>query len=254
MSYRKKISSRAKTALITGAAKGIGRATALRLARDGFNVVVNYKNSAKEALALSKLLARRGKTHLVVRADITNEKETKEMITKTIEKFGSLDVLVNNAAVNQTQPLSGLVIKNFDKILGTNLRGAILLTRLSLPFLKKAKSPRIIFITSETVFRGSQHRIAYVVSKGGLVGLTRALALELAPKKILVNAVVPDCIASDMFLKFSVEPIKKRIQGIPLRRLGKPDEVAAVIAFLASNDSSFITGQCIHVNGGTFLA
>lgn len=243
-----------KTALITGAAKGIGRATALRLAKDGFNVVVNYKSSAKEALALSRLLARRGKAHLVIRADITNREETKRMVKKTIEMFGSLDVLVNNAALNHTQTLSGLVVKNYDEVLNTNLRGAILLVRLSLSFLERAQSPRIIFVTSETAFRGSQHRVAYVVSKSGLAGLTRALALELAPKKILVNAVAPDCIASDMFLKFSVEPVKNRIRNVPLRRLGKPEEVASVIAFLASDESSFITGQCIHVNGGTFFA
>src|SRR3989344_8741125 len=144
-----------KTALITGAAKGIGRAAVLRLAEDGFNVVINYRSSAKEATGLSRLLARRGKEHLLFRADISDMEEVKKMIKRISERFGALDVLVNNAALNYTQSLSELTVRNYDRILDTNLRSAALLTKSSLPLLKKSSAPRIIFITSETAFRGS---------------------------------------------------------------------------------------------------
>jgi len=244
-----------RTALITGAATGIGRATVLRLARDGFRVVVNYKDSQtqKEVFSLAKILRQKDVEYLVIKADISKQERVKKMMDKIIKEFKSLDVVINNAGINQTQPFERLNLKDFDKVLETNLRGAILVTKYALPYLKKSPHPRIIFISSLNSFTGSPKRPAYVVSKSGILGITKALALELAPK-ILVNAVAPGYINTEMLKKFSSEPLNKKVKKIPLKRFGEPEEVANVISFLCSEDASYITGQCIHVNGGLFFA
>lgn len=243
-----------KTALVTGGAEGIGRAVVLRLAEDGYAVVVNYKDAKtrRQAVALGAELKKKKREHLIFRADITKENEVKALFAKIKDKYGLLGALVNNAGINQTESFELLNFNNFDKIIDTNLRGAMLVTKYSLPLLKKSSAPRIIFISSVNSFIGSPHRASYVVSKSGIVGLTRALAVELAPK-ILVNAVVPGYIDTNMFWKFSRGPLKEKIKRIPLQRLGKPEEVASVVSFLCSHDAPYITGQSIHVNGGLYL-
>ncbi len=243
-----------KTALITGGVTGIGRAAVLRLSDDGFRVIINYKGSEniEDIHFLNEILKRKDKEYLFIKADITKEIEIKNMINKVIKKFKRLDVLVNNAGINQTQSFQKLKLKDFDKILETNLRGAVLVTKYALPLLRKSKEPKIIFISSINSFLGSISRSSYIVSKSGILGLTKALALELAPK-ILVNTIVPGYINTQM-LKFGREPLNKKIKRIPLKRLGKSEEVAGLVSFLCSSDSSYITGQSIHINGGLFLA
>ncbi len=246
-------SNSTKIALVTGGVTGIGRAIVLRLTKDGFCVVVNYKNSEKEkeAFSLMRDLQSQNKECFLIKVDVSDENEVKEMIKKIRKRYKKLDVVVNNAGINQTQNFRRLKLKDFDKIMDTNLRGAVLVTKYSLTLLKKSESPKIIFVSSMNSFSGSPFRPAYIVSKIGVVGLMRSLALELAPK-ISVNAIVPGYIDTQM-LKFGREPLNKKTKRIPLKRLGKPEEVAGLVSFLCSSDSSYITGQSIHINGGLFL-
>jgi len=242
-----------KTALITGGARGIGRAIVLQLAADGFRVIVNYNKSKKEALELADILRQKNQDFLVIKADISKEKEAKKMMEVIRKKSKSLDVLVNNAGIIITQPFCNLKLNSFDKIIQTNLRGNILVTKYALPLLKKSNNSKIIFILSSSAFVGSSSQFAYVVSKAGLVGAVRALALELAPAGILVNGVVPGYVNTQM-----ASTVKKQMQAgikkIPLSRIGESQEVAALVAFLASAKNTYITGQCIHINGARFMA
>ena len=190
---------------------------------------------------------------MLVRADVAHESEVREMIRLINAKYGRIDLVINNAGANKTHSISAFNLKDFQNIMNVNLLGSIFVTKYALPLLKRAEDPRIIFVGSMNYFVGSPYRTAYNISKSGLIGLTRSLATELAPK-ICVNAVIPGYINTEMLKKFSIESPKKRIQKILLGRLGKPDDVANVVSFLCSKDSSYITGQCIHVNGGAYFA
>ncbi len=253
-STKRKYSLYPKTALVTGASSGIGRAIARRLAEDSFRVVINYKDveQEKNALVLAKILNRRTEA-IAIRADVAKEKDVEKMINAINKKFGSLDAVINNAGINQTQPIEYLNFSDFQKVMDINVFGAMLVTRYALPLLKKSKSGRIIFVSSANAFLGGRARAAYAASKSALLGVHRALALELAPK-ILVNSVVPGYIDTKMFRKFSREPVVKKLKRIPLHRIGRPEEVAAVVSFLCSDDASYVTGQSLHVNGGLFFS
>lgn len=242
-----------RTALVTGSSQGIGRAIVLRLADEGYNVVINYKKSRQEAVKLARLLDTKQKPYLVVEADITSKKQVKNMISKIIKKFQGLDIVVNNAGINQNTPFEKIKEEEFDNILNTNFKGAFFVTKYALPYLQKSKDARIIFLSSTNSFTGSPSRAIYSASKSSLLGLTKTLALELAPN-ILVNAIVPGYIETKMLMQYSSKPRREKLKGIPLKRFGKPEDIANAVAFLCSKDSSYITGQCLHVNGGYFLS
>jgi 3-oxoacyl-[acyl-carrier protein] reductase len=241
-----------KIALVTGGSRGIGRAIAEKLARDGFAVVLNYNKSRKLAMSITRKLQRQGCVCVPIKADVTNEKEVERMVRKVLRQFKRIDVLVNNAGINKMQSFKGMEREDYDKLMDTNLRGSIIVTKKTLPFLKKQVGAKIIFITSANAFIGSWRRPAYVISKAGLIGLIRALALELAPN-ILVNGIAPGYIKTRM-THFSPKELREKLKKIPLRRLGKPEEVAALVSFLASSQNTYITGQIIHINGGLFLS
>ncbi len=249
------LSNSERTALITGGITGIGRAITSRLARDGFSLAINYKGSEKNSFirSLRKELEFHNVKYVLIKADISKILEVERMIKIVEKNFGKVDALINNAGINQNQNFSNLDFSNFDKILDVNLRGAVMITKYTLPLFEKALLPRIIFISSVNAFVGSAARVAYTVSKSGLLGLTKALALELAPK-VLVNSIVPGYIDTDMFRRFKSENPYTKIKRIPLKRIGLPEDVAGAASFLCSPDSSYITGQCIHVNGGLFLS
>lgn len=241
-----------KVALITGGAGGIGGAITERLAEDGFSVVLNYNKSEKQAKKIARKLRQQGKHCLPIKADITNETAVTKMIKKTIATFKSLDVLVNNAGINRTQSFEEMTWPDYEELLDTNLRGAIIVTKQALPYLNKSKTAKIIFIASDNAFIGSSRRLAYVVSKSGILGLVKALTLELSPN-ILVNGIAPGYIETRM-TKFSKNELKEKLKKIPLKRLGKPEEVASLVSFLVSDDNTYMTGQVIHINGGLFLS
>lgn len=241
-----------KTALVTGSSRGIGRAIALRLSDDGYRVVINYRKSDQEAREVADILDKKGRQYLVIQADISKEKDVNRLTRTVISKYKSLDVLVNNAGINQNVTFGKMDVRQLNAILDTNLRGTISLTKSALPYLKKSRDPRVIFISSLNSFTGSHNRSAYIVAKSGILGLTKALALELSPK-ILVNAVVPGYIKTNMLKSFLSESPAQKLEKIPLGRFGEPEEIASVVSFLCSKDSTYVTGQCIHVNGGYYL-
>lgn len=241
-----------KIALVTGGAVGIGRAAVLRLAQDGFSIVVNYRSSKREADSLRRELDTIGVENLFVQADISNERSIKRMIAAIDNAFGRIDAIVHNAGINTPEGIRQVSVKDFDSVLGTNLRGPMLVTKHALPLLMKSSFPSLVFISTINVFRGSPEKLAYMASKAGLIGLARSLAVDLAPR-VRANVIVPGSIDTEMFRRLKSEPIVKRIKKIPLARIGDPKEVASVVAFLCSEDSSYITGQCIHVNGGAFF-
>lgn len=244
-----KTSSR-KVALVTGAGVGIGRAIATRLVQDGFYVLAHYHRSQKEARTLVQEL---GEEHVqTFKADLGVENEVQGLMKAITRNIGTLDVLVHNAAGNQTQTLRNLATRDFDRMMAVNVRSAALVSQGALPLLERSSSARIIFLSSINAFKGSPDKVAYVVSKAALLGLTHALALELAPK-ILVNAIAPGSINTAMFEKFKTESAAERAKKIPLKRIGTPEDIAGVVSFLASPDSAYITGECIHVNGGAYF-
>lgn len=252
---RSEIDTRTSTrrvALVTGGAVGIGRGTVERLARDGFSIVLHYHTSEKAAKALEKQLHSNGYNCTTLKADVSDEKQIKAMLSSMRKTFGRLDVVVNNAAINQAQHIAELDAQDFDMMFAVNVRGAALVTKYALPLLRKSRNARVIFISSINAFRGSTDKIAYVASKAAILGITRNLALELAPH-ILVNAIAPGSIDTEMFRKLKTESITERIKKIPLKRIGQPEDVASAVSFLCSPDSAYITGQCIHVNGGIFF-
>ncbi|MBI2635308.1 MAG: SDR family oxidoreductase [Parcubacteria group bacterium] len=251
----KKSSLYTKTALITGASSGIGRAIALRLADDGFFVAINFKDkkTKRPALSLAGELKAKNTPCLLLQGDITKEKDIIRMVKLVKKTRGKLDVLINSAGINLTQNFASFKDRDFRSVLETNLFGATVLTRNFLPLLHGSASPRIIFVSSSNVFIGSKSRTAYVVSKSAIMGLARALTLELAPK-VLVNTIVPGYINTNMLRRFGDGASSNKLEKIPLKRFGKPEEVSSVVSFLCSNDASYITGQCIHVNGGLYFS
>ncbi len=241
-----------KVALVTGGAVGIGRATVRRLAQDGFSVVVNFRSSKREADSLRRELESLGIESAFMQADISKESTVKQMIAVIGKRFGRLDTIVHNAGINAPEGIRSVSVENFDAVLGTNLRGPMLVTKYALPLLMKSSSVSLVFISTINVFRGSPEKLAYMTSKAGIIGLARSLAIDLAPRA-RVNVIVPGSIDTEMFRRLKSEPVSSRIKKIPLGRIGQPEEVANVVEFLAREESSYITGQCIHVNGGAFL-
>lgn len=247
--------SRRKTALVTGGARGIGKAIVQELANNDFAVIINYNKSRKPAAALERLLIKQNKECFFVKADISKRAEVEKMTRAIKRRFKSLDALINNAGIiydKKDQKLENLNWEEYENTLNTNLTGALMTTKSLLPLLKKSRHPRVVFIASSLAFIGSRRRFAYVVSKAGIVGAVRALAMEMAPD-ILVNAAVPGYIKTRM-ANFSKKELAEKLKKIPLKRLGTPEETAKLVSFLASPQNTYITGQCIHINGGLFFS
>lgn len=239
-----------KTVIITGASKGIGAATAILFAEKGYNVVINYNNSYSNAELLSSSLLSRGLSVMTFKADVTNNLETDLMIKETVYKFGSVDVLVNNAGVSVTGIITDTADFDRDKVIDTNLKGCYNTCRSAIPVMVNQKSGKIINVSSMWGVSGASCEAVYSASKAGIIGLTKALALELAPSGITVNSVAPGLIDTSMNSNLSEEEKNSFIESIPLGRIGKPEEIAEAIYFLASENADYITGQVLNVNGG----
>lgn len=239
-----------KTVIITGASKGIGAATAILFTRKGYNVVINYNNSFESANLLTRSLSSQGFSVMSFKANVANKLETELLIKEAMYKFGTVDVLVNNAGI----AYQGLIDKtdefDSDRIFDINLKGVYNCCRAAVPEMVAQKSGKIINISSMWGQVGASCEVAYSAAKAGVIGLTKALAKELAPSGITVNAIAPGLIETGMNANIDVESLNAFVEDIPLGRMGSADEIAAAIYFLASSDADYITGQVLGVNGG----
>ena len=242
-----------KVAIVTGGSRGIGRATALELARQGATVVINYNKNAEEAQKLVAQIEEAGGKGRAIQADVSVGADAQRLIEETVKTFGRLDILVNNAGITRDNLLMRMNEADWDAVLDTNLKGAYLCTKAALRPMLKAKGGRIINVSSVSGLAGSGGQANYSAAKAGLIGFTKAIAREVASRSITVNAVAPGFIETDMTNELAAEFKQKALAQIPLERFGKPEDIAAAIAFLASDAASYITGQTLGVDGGMVM-
>jgi len=242
-----------KAALITGGSRGIGRAVSIRLAREGAYVFVNYARNEGAARETLRLIGQAGGEGEIVRFDVADTKAATEAIAGLIQEKGRIDILVNNAGESRDGLLVRMKEQDWDRVIGTNLKGAFNCCRAVSYAMMKQRGGRIINVSSIVALSGNAGQANYSASKAGIIGLTKSLARELAPRGICVNAVAPGLIATDMTSAMTEEQREKVLEEIPLSRLGTPDDVAGVVLFLASDEAGYITGQVIGVNGGLYM-
>lgn len=238
-----------KTLLITGGAKGIGRAISEYFLNKGWNVCVNYLKSEKEALELQEKYP----SCFAVKADISCEAEVKAMIKKVTDKFGTVNVLINNAGVAKTELVQYTSAEDFDRIFNINVKGMFLTVKEILPYMINEKRGSIINISSMWGVTGGSMETVYSASKAAVIGFTKALAKEVGPSGIKVNSIAPGVIKTDMISNLSSEELEGLMEETPLGRIGTPKDIAGTAYFLASEESDFITGQVIGVNGGIVI-
>ncbi len=239
-----------KTVIVTGSSKGIGAATAILFAQKGYNVVINYNDSYESASILCRSLVSNGYSVITQKANVANKLEVDLMVKETLYKFGSIDVMVNNAGVAYNGLITDTDEIDFDKIIDVNLKGVFNCCKSVTPVMVNQKAGKIINISSMWGQVGASCEIAYSAAKAGVIGLTKALAKELAPSGINVNCIAPGLIETGMNAHLTLEELNDFVDTIPLGRMGNADEIAAAVYFLASNESDYITGQTLGINGG----
>jgi len=242
-----------KVAMVTGGSRGIGRAVCLRLAAMGARVIVNYVSQPGAAEDVVRVIEEKGGVASLACFNVAKSDEVQEAFKTVLEEHGRIDILVNNAGITRDGLLLKMKEENWDQVLDTNLKGAFNCTKAVARSMMKQRWGRIINITSVVGFTGNAGQANYAAAKAGLVGFTKSVARELASRFITVNAVAPGYIATDMTSDLP-EEIKEKIKGeIPLGILGEAEDIAGAVAYLASDDARYVTGQCIHVNGGMFM-
>ena len=240
-----------KVALITGSGRNIGRATALKLADEGAHVIVNARGNHAEADAVAEEVRARGVKALPILADVSRPDQVEAMVAKALDQFGRIDILINNAAIRPHKPFQEVTPQEWETIRGVILDGALYCTRAVVDSMVANQYGRILFFMGEGAFAGGSGRAHVSAAKYGLVGLARSLAAEFAPNNIRVNIVSPGSIDTSRANPEWYHGNVPNAAGIPLGRQGTPDEIASTCLFLVSDDSGFITGQTIHVNGGS---
>ena len=239
-----------KTVIVTGSSKGIGAAAAIRFAQKGYNVVINYNESYESANILCRSLISNGYSVITQKANVANKLEVDLMIKETLYKFGRIDVMVNNAGIAYQGMITDTDEIDFDKIIDVDLKGVFNCCKAVTPVMVNQKYGRIINISSMWGQVGASCEVAYSAAKAGVIGLTKALAKELAPSGITVNAIAPGIIETNMNSNLSVDELNEFVKEIPISRMGSADEIAAAIYFLSSDDAEYITGQVLGINGG----
>ncbi|HDP6395630.1 TPA: 3-oxoacyl-[acyl-carrier-protein] reductase [Staphylococcus aureus] len=242
-----------KSALVTGASRGIGRSIALQLTEEGYNVAVNYAGSKEKAEAVVEEIKAKGVDSFAIQANVADADEVKAMIKEVVSQFGSLDVLVNNAGITRDNLLMRMKEQEWDDVIDTNLKGVFNCIQKATPQMLRQRSGAIINLSSVVGAVGNPGQANYVATKAGVIGLTKSAARELASRGITVNAVAPGFIVSDMTDALSDELKEQMLTQIPLARFGQDTDIANTVAFLASDKAKYITGQTIHVNGGMYM-
>lgn len=239
-----------KVALVTGASRGIGKAVALALATNGADVAVNYHQHSDAAEDVAKTIRDMGRKAVTIQADVRNLDKVREMITTTKQELGQLDILVNNAGVVRDNLVTFMKDEEWDVVLDTNLKGAFYCIKVAAKEMMRTRSGRIINISSDAGLMGDAMRANYSAAKAGMLGLTKAAARELAASGITVNAIAPGVIETDLIAEMSAGKRSAMLALIPQSRFGTPDDIAGPVVFLASDDSSYMTGQVVCVDGG----
>lgn len=242
-----------KTAVVTGASRGIGRAIAQKLAQQGAQVVINYQGSREKAEEVQKEILEKSGKAMIYQCDVSDFAACEAFIQNVIEKCGSLDILVNNAGITRDGLLMRMKEADFDQVISTNLKGTFHTIRFAARQMIRQRNGRIINMASVVGVAGNAGQVNYAASKAGVIGLTKSAAKELASRGITVNAIAPGFIETDMTGVLSEKVKETAIGQIPLGYMGTPEDVAAAAAFLASEEARYITGQVIHVDGGMVM-
>jgi len=242
-----------KVALVTGGSRGIGRAASLALGKQGAHVVVNYVSNEASAREVAEQIQSTGGKAEIVQFDVGNSEASEKAIAEVAKRLGRLDVLVCSAGISIDSLLLRLKDEDFEKILSINVKGAVACSRAATKVMMRARTGRVIFLSSVVGEMGSAGQTAYAASKSALLGITKSLARELASRSITVNAITPGFIDTDMTQVLTEEQKANINQAIPLGRIGKPDEIAAAVVYLASDEAGYITGQALRVNGGMYM-
>lgn len=243
----------AKVALITGATRGIGKQIALELASQGYNIALNYRKQNEELEALKKEIESQNVKCLTVYGDVSNYEDVENFIKEIIKEFGKIDVLVNNAGITKDMLLMRMKKEDFESVIDVNLIGTFNVTKNVIPYMMKARNGKIVNISSVVGISGNAGQTNYSASKAGIIGFTKSLAKEVASRNINVNAIAPGFIKTDMTDVLKDEVKEEISKTIPLKRMGEAKDVANLVKFLVSEESNYITGQVINVDGGMLM-
>ena len=242
-----------KTALVTGASRGIGRAIAIKLASEGAAVAINYAGNAKAAEEVKSIIEAAGGKAMLVQADVSSAESVEAMIKEVVEAFGGIDILVNNAGITRDGLLMRMKEEDWDAVINTNLKGVFYCTKAVSKLMMKKRAGRIVNMASVVGLTGNAGQANYAAAKAGVIGFSKTMAKELASRGITVNMVAPGYIDTDMTAVLSESVRETMVSGIPLGRAGTPEDVANAVLFLVSDDASYITGQVINVDGGMVM-
>ena len=242
-----------KVAIVTGASRGIGRAIALELARRGARIVVNYHQNAEAAAKVVAAIEGANGQAIAVQADVGDFDQATELVKATLDAFGQIDILVNNAGTTRDQLLMLMKEEDWDKVLRTNLKSVFNCCKAAARPMVRRRQGRIINITSVSGIAGQGGQTNYAASKAGIIGFTKSLAKELGPRNVTVNCVAPGFVPTDLTSDLPEDLTHRAIEATPLRRMGRPEEIAFAVAFLASDEAAFITGEVLTVDGGLVM-
>lgn len=242
-----------KIALVTGASRGIGRACAIALSQKGYTVLINFAGNIEAAEGVKNEIEKAGGRAFLLQGDVSNTDVVKDLFLKIKKDFGRLDVLVNNAGINRDALLLRLKEENWDAVMNVDLKSDYLMIKSAAPLMMHQRKGSIINISSVVGLHGNVGQVNYAAAKAGVIGLTKACAKEMASRGVRVNAVAPGFIETDMTDKIPEKIREKMISSIPLSRMGKPEDVARVVCFLASDDAGYMTGEVLKVDGGLFM-